>query len=448
MGVVSTGYPPPRASFFERLRHPSAWLFVLIVAVLPNALFLLTFPWLMIRRAFSPALYFVAAVLALVLPRAFAYPLFLLAAAIDGFIIVTLLFDMPFETAFASIVFMKDIDVSASLLYSAGAVLLLALAVACAFLVNRYRDRLRAASPIPAFFAIFALMVVDRVANIYNPGLPATFESAFQQAGLTSQTIVKNDRNVLLVLVEGMGAYADPRERAFLEDKLRVAAGDRFRLTHGINIHYGSTSGAMSRELCGKWGTFTDYLDAKTYDCLPARLAAAGFETISYDGFNGDLLALRHWYPRIGIQTSNFREDMEKKYPADVARKCGSALRGLCDDDVGRLVHRELVGAADQRKFVYWLTSNSHLPYAPVENGPLACGTNEARIPDRIPCDLTEIWMGVFDRVAAIAADPKTPPLDIMVVGDHNTPMWSRAAVRHFRPGLIDWYKLEYIAGP
>lgn len=42
----------------------------------------------------------------------------------------------------------------------------------------------------------------------------------------------------------------------------------------------------------------------------------------------------------------------------------------------------------------------------------------------------------MFDTVASIAADPEMPPLDIMVVGDHNTPMWSRAAVRHFRPGL------------
>jgi len=53
---------------------------------------------------------------------------------------------------------------------------------------------------------------------------------------------------------------------------------------------------------------------------------------------------------------------------------------------------------------------------------------------------------GVFDTVAAIAKDPNTAPLDIMVVGDHNTPMWSRAAASHFRPGLVDWCRLEYIA--
>lgn len=445
MSAVSVEHSAPPKALWEKLCHPDTWLFVLIAVVVPNALFLLASPWLMIRRALNPTFYLVAAMLALVLPRALAYPLFLLAAAIDGFFIVSMLFGLPFDLALASIGFLKDIDVVASLLYSAGIALLVTIAIVSAYTVNHYRDHLKRASLIPALLAVNALILFDYATNSYNPGMPATFESALQQANLTADTVIQNDRNVLLVLVEGMGAYADPDERALLEDKLRAAAGSRFRLTHGINTHYGSTSGAMSRELCGKWGTFTDYLEEKEYDCLPARLVEGGFSTISYDGFNGDLLSLREWYPHIGIQTSHFRDDLKRMFPADTIRQCGTALQGLCDEDVGRLVHRELVGEGGQRKFVYWLTLDSHLPYVPIKNGPLACGTSTARITDRVPCDLTEIWMGVFDTVASIAADPNMPPLDIMVVGDHNTPMWSRSAVRHFRPGLIDWYKLEYI---
>ena len=446
MSAVPDEYSAHPKTLWEKLRYSDTWLFVLILVVVPNALFLLASPWLMIRRPLGPALYLAAAVLSLVLPRALAYPLFLIAAVVDGFFIVSAMFNMPFGLAFASIGFLKDIDVGASLLYSAGIALLAAVAIVSAYLINHYRGRLKQASLIPTLIAVNALILLDYAMNNYNPGVPATFESALQQADLTSDRIIENDRNVLLVLVEGMGAYADPGERALLEDKLRAAAGHRFKLKHGVNAHYGSTTGAMSRELCGRWGTFTDYLEDKKYDCLPARLVEGGFSTISYDGFNGELLSLREWYPHIGIQTSNFRDDLERMFPDDTARHCGSVLQGLCDEDVGRLVHRELAGAGERRKFVYWLTLDSHLPYVPVKNGPLACGTSAASIADRIPCDLTEIWMGVFDTVASIAADPNMPPLDIMVVGDHNTPMWSRSAVRHFRPGLIDWYKLEYIA--
>lgn len=46
---------------------------------------------------------------------------------------------------------------------------------------------------------------------------------------------------------------------------MRAAAGRRFKLTHRVNNHYGSTSGAMSRELCGKWGAFN--LDGRVRYC-------------------------------------------------------------------------------------------------------------------------------------------------------------------------------------
>lgn len=292
-----------------------------------------------------------------------------------------------------------------------------------------------------------ALVWIDYATNVYNPSKPTIFQSALQQAGMSPDNIVRNNRNVLLVLVEGMGAYADPRERDLMESKLRAIVGTRYKLTHGVNTHYGSTSGAISRELCGQWGTFITYLDGEHHDCLPAKLARAGFDTISYDGFTGDLLSFRDWYPRIGIQKLNFRDDMERDHPSDVARHCGTALRGLCDDDVGRLVHRELAMTDGSRKFVYWLTLNSHLPYAPLKNGPLHCATARAVIANRATCELTEIWMDVFDTIASIAADERIPPVDIMVVGDHNTPMWSRAAASHFREGLVDWYQLEFIGG-
>lgn len=86
---------------------------------------------------------------------------------------------------------------------------------------------------------------------------------------------------------------------------------------------------------------------------------------------------------------------------------------------------------------------NSHLPHETRKDGPLKCRQRDAVITSPMTCELTEIWMGVFDKVAAIAADPTMPPLDILVVGDHNTPMWSRAEARHFIPGRVDWYYLQ-----
>lgn len=205
MSAVPDEHSAHPKTLWEKLRCSDTWLFVLIVVVVPNALFLLASPWLMIRRPLGPALYLAAAVLSLVLPRTLAYPLFLITAVVDGFFIVSAMFNMPFGLAFASIGFLKDIDVGASLLYSAGIALLAAVAIVSAYLINHYRGRLKQASLIPTLIAVNALILLDYATNNYNPGVPATFESALQQADLTSDMIIENDRNVLLVLVEGMG---------------------------------------------------------------------------------------------------------------------------------------------------------------------------------------------------------------------------------------------------
>ena len=58
-------------------------------------------------------------------------------------------------------------------------------------------------------------------------------------------------------------------------------------------------------------------------------------------------------------------------------------------------------------------------------------------------CELTELWGEIFDKVAAIAADPSLPATDILVVGDHHTPLWERSAKKRFTLGKVDWYLLR-----
>ena len=89
------------------------------------------------------------------------------------FFIVSMLFGLPFDLALASIGFLKDIDVVASLLYSAGIALLVTIAIVSAYTVNHYRDHLKRASLIPALLAVNALILFDYATNSYNPGMPA-----------------------------------------------------------------------------------------------------------------------------------------------------------------------------------------------------------------------------------------------------------------------------------
>jgi hypothetical protein len=430
-----------------RLLHRNTILAVLVFSLLPNIIYLLISPWLMLRRLASPLIYILFAIPALLLSAPLAYAVFLLAVLIDVYLIVSLAFDMPFSSSFAALRHLADIDLSASLLYLGGCAAGLALAVLMGFLSNRYRAQLRSASLMPALVVAFMFCGFDLSMNGFKPlTVPRTFDSALQQNNITSDSIVARNRNVLIVMVEGMGAYALQDERALLERKLAVAAGDRYTLRHGTSLYYGSTTGAASRELCGRWATYVYYLAATNPDCLPKRLASAGYETVSFHAGYSDLFSRRAWHPKIGFQELNFREDIERSHPALASQLCGSVTVGLCDDKVGERVHQKLLQAG-KRQFIYWLTLNSHVPYVPLVGGPLHCGNADAPVADITACQLTEIWMGVFDSVAKIANDPKMPPLDIVVVGDHNTPMWSRSAQQHFIGDKVDWYYLEHKGG-
>lgn len=421
-------------------------LSVVLLAVLPNALFLALAPWFMVRRAVAPLLYVLAAIPSLFLPRAFTYLFFLAAAAADAFFVVSFTFDMPFDASLGALRYLADIDFAASALYIGCIAYFFASAILLAYLLNRYRATIRQVSLLPALAVAALAGWLDFSFNGYKPIALPQFESAMQQSGVTARSIIEGKRDVLFVLVEGLGAYARPQEREMLEGILANAAGGRFTITHGLSNYHGSTTGAESRELCGKWATFVDFLASNDHHCLPAALASAGIETISYHAGNGDLFSRYDWYPRIGIARSNFRQEIAALHPGIGARTCGSVTIGLCDDDVGALVHKELLRPSENRKFVYWLTLNSHLPYEPVSNGPLHCDEANAAIPERVPCQLTEIWMGVFDSIASIMADPSVPPVDIVIAGDHNTPIWRRSAFGYFVSDKVDWYHLRYNA--
>ena len=83
------------------------------------------------------------------------------------------------------------------------------------------------------------------------------------------------------------------------------------------------------------------------------------------------------------------------------------------------------------------------MPFVAKEKPTLACRSAAASIANGTVCELTELWADVFDSVATIMADPRLPPTDILVVGDHHTPLWERAAKDRFTLGAVDWYFLR-----
>jgi hypothetical protein len=428
----------------RRLFSRPSLAFAAVTGLLPNALFLAAMPFYIAERLLSPLLYLVAGLAALAVPRWLAYTLFLIAALLDLGLMIMAAFHLPINVAVDSIRYMASIDVAASAFYVGLSTAMIATALLTCWAVRRHRASFRAASPLPATMFALALMLLDHQVNF--PYFASKAESQpFESAMTISGVAASGSRNILFVMVEGMGAFANPADRAVLTEKLASVTRDgRFTLEHGTSAYSGSTTGAESRELCGRWGDYQDYIGGARFDCLPRRLSARGYETVSYHGFNASMFDRNLWYPAIGFQRTNFLPEIVRDHRAAVPGRCGSVFTGLCDDELARVVHREMTRGGDQPKFVYWLTLNSHIPYVPKRDGRLDCRGAAPRIGNRTVCDLSEYWAEVMDAVAAIAADPALPPTDIIIAGDHHTPLWERDAKRRFMLGKVDWYVLRY----
>lgn len=159
-------------------------------------------------------------------------------------------FHLPLTTALDSLRYLASIDVGSSILYMLIIGVVLTTAMLTGWLFNRNRASFRSASPLPTVCAAFALVATDFLVNVpYFISHEPKFESAITQTAMLPDTIASRGNNLLIVMVEGLGAFADPQERRILSDQLeRIARDGGHTFETGVSSYFGSTTGAASRE--------------------------------------------------------------------------------------------------------------------------------------------------------------------------------------------------------
>ena len=375
--------------------------------------------------------------------------LFLAVVAYDVISTVALTFGLaPQEivTALHLLVALKPLASPLYLALGAGLALLLAANV---FALRAFRSGMRRGNPVALAGAALVLAGVDVVANtsphyefgtLYAAGKP--MESAAEDSGFRRGVTAGRDRHALLVLVEALGHFADPAHQALLLKPFDAPAlRDRFDVSFGETTYYGSTTAAEMRELCGTRAPYQDVMDGEAFDCLPEQLARRGYRTLALHNFTEAFFDRREWYPGLGFQDGIFGEDLGPRFAA----RCGGPFRGPCDRDVVAVIAQELRQATTPT-FAYWLTFSTHVPIAPGEGTPrLGCEADGGPIGHVEVCQMTELWLDVFEGIARMAAE--LPPTEILIVGDHAPPLWSRAGRGLFSPGKVSWIRLTPKSG-
>ena len=249
----------------------------------------------------------------------------------------------------------------------------------------------------------------------------------------------KNGRNVMIVLVESLGYLADPHARDVIAAPLSGAEiKQRYVVTSGHSGYYGSTTAGEMRELCDTRTPYQELTKELAHDCLPAQLKHKGYGTFAFHGFSGHMFDRTGWYPALGFDKAIFGESLLPK----VHRTCGSAFRGPCDTDVAQAIAGE-VAKSKKPSFIYWVTLNTHIPVAPGDaRTNFNCEADRTVFPRAGVCRMGELWHDLFDSIAKLALDPAIGPAEILIVGDHAPPLWSRSGREMFVPGQVAWYRL------
>jgi hypothetical protein len=395
-------------------------------------------------RTTAILLYVGVAIVGRMVPRAVTYALFLGALVYDVTSTIALSFGLSRFEIIGALRHARELAIQDSPLYAVLALGAAGSTAVCLHLLGR-RHLLAAAGRVPAVLAGLLFAAGDffmnttphfHFASYKSEGQP--FESAALASGFDAFARSAGGQNALFVLVESLGVFVDPRHRTLVLEPLdRPDISARYHVTRGEVTYYGSTTAGELRELCATREPYTTLFDRTDPACLPFAFAAAGYATLGVHGFNGTMFDRVQWWPNIGLGRRIFGEELAR----DITRRCGSVLLGLCDLDVAPRIGEFL--AAGNRRFVYWLTLNSHVPVQPGEaRTRFDCGTDNDAFGQRDVCSMAEILRDLTETVAAMALRPDLPPTEILLVGDHAPPLWSRRGRRMFVPGRVPWVRL------
>lgn len=232
--------------------------------------------------------------------------------------------------------------------------------------------------------------------------------------------------SILLVVVESMGWHTDEEVRRWLFDRVATPSVlSKFRAVQREIRFTESTTSAELRELCSLRGSYRNMTAGTGAHCLPAQLAAAGWETRGFHGFSSQMFDRNRWWTDIGLKQSFFADSMF----TEGARRCGGGFPGLCDADV---INFALTHDIRPATFNYILTLNSHLPLTPVPiPADLALTCQRARATEEVCTTIATIGLALDALSRSLAARQANLPL-VVVVGDHSPPFSDLSSRREY----------------
>jgi len=436
------------SALIAALRARPTILFIIAALLIPNTVYLVAIAsGIGTPQRFTP----IVAYLVVALLARHVSPV---AVAVSYFVVLTYdltsttsrMFGLSFLEMFTVLQFATEVKVLASMLYAVIALGIFVSTVVALTLLIREQASIRQARLLGPLAVAAVLSVVELSVNslphyhfgaAFAAGQP--FSSALKASGFeTKLNQGQAQRTVMVVMVEGLGVFENPAHQSVIDSPFtQPEIMSRYDVSRGETAYFGSTTAAEMRELCATRSPYQTVMEGPQPACLPAIMAAQGYRTLSVHGFSAGMFDRSQWYPNIGFAQSLFARDFARRGLA----QCGAVFTGACDtaiaDQLGAIIQK-----SQDPLFLYWLTLNTHIPITPGEHSGRVSCPNGGVYGDAEVCDMAGMWFDVFDAVAQLAMTGAKTGMDILIVGDHAPPLWSRKQRALFKPGVVPWVLL------
>lgn len=276
--------------------------------------------------------------------------------------------------------------------------------------------------------------------NMFNKGYTVPGGAVVDHPALAAaEEALSARQNLWLIVVESLGLPNDPALRRALLAPLLDAADlhANYDIQHGKLSSVGSTIHGEIRALCG--GTLAHGLfDDGNHDCLPLRMASAGYSTQAIHANAASVYGRNIWYRKIGFQQYS-AGDTEPALTGNVGKRWGTLLDGETITWASSTAF-----APGHPHFNYLLTVSTHLPAEPLPGATPVDGCIE-KATAHACLHLANLRL-VISQLAQAARD-QTDTV-IVMIGDHPPPFVSPGSRAAFSSTDVPWIKLRPSQSP
>lgn len=286
------------------------------------------------------------------------------------------------------------------------------------------------------FFMVLGSVIYTGLENSSNKLISSSFERLLSEKIFSSKDLFNDKENSIVSPYDGMSLMSKIEKELYREKKILFIISESLGISDSVRINekvfhikgfpshevtYGSfdfkgfTVKGEFRELCGKEIETINVLslNASAFSlCIPDKLRDNGYSTISYHAASKKMYDRYMWYGSIGIEQSYFLENL------DVEKTCFS-FPGGCDVDIFSELSNQFDG--DDKKFIYWLTLNTHSTYdlRDLEIDNFDCV--DFNVINQEYCRNVKLHEQFFRNLSVFLLENKD--VFVAVVGDHEPPV-------------------------